>query len=278
MKAFAKVWLSIALIALIFGIGIIIIAITTGNFDDIPTFSINESYDNISSIDLDIEFGEINIMEGDTFSIKASNLPYDDFESYVSDGTWFIKDNAENKLRLFNGRFSLRGLVHWDDFTPDITITVPRNYTVEECKLSVGAGMLTVGAINAKRGELQVDAGELIVDELVISEKTRFNIGTGHMNIKHLDAKDVSIDCGVGSVEINGAIYGDNYINCNVGNVKLELDGEEEDYSYDIDAGIGSIRIDGDQYHSIGKRISNNNADNNIELECGIGNIEISFH
>ena len=93
MKTFAKVWLGIALIAIGFGVAILVIAIASGaSFEDIPTFSYEESYSDVTGIDMDIEYGEVKIVEGDTFSINARRLPENGLESYVDvDGIWVIK-------------------------------------------------------------------------------------------------------------------------------------------------------------------------------------------
>jgi hypothetical protein len=279
MKTFLKVWLGIGLIAIGFGIAILILAVASGaSWEDIPTYSVKDNYEGIDSIDFEIGYGEVNIVEGDTFSIDAENLLDDGFESYVSDGTWYIREDYDSNLNIFGSKFSLRHLIRWNnDFSPEITITIPNNYEAESFIISVGAGDVYVEAINAKNGDFSVDAGRLIIDELTVKEKSLYNIGTGEMQLKKISAKDITIDCGVGNVVIEGTITGDNDITCGIGRIVLDLTGDEDDYSYEISSGIGNVVINNKSYHNEDKKI-NNGTENNLELDCGIGNITVEFN
>jgi hypothetical protein len=58
----------------------------------------------------------------------------------------------------------------------------------------------------------------------------------------------------------------------------LNLDGEEDDYSYDIESGVGNINIEDDHYQSISdKRINNDGAVGAFKLDCSVGNITVDF-
>jgi hypothetical protein len=117
-----------------------------------------------------------------------------------------------------------------------------------------------------------------VVDHAAVSEESNYNVGAGTIELKELQAKDVSIECGVGRVFIEGTITGNNDITCGVGNVELNLDGEEDDYSYDIESGVGNINIEDDHYQSISdKRINNDGAVGAFKLDCSVGNITVDF-
>jgi hypothetical protein len=284
MKTFAKIWLGIALIAIGIGTALLVIAIASGaTFEDIPTFSYEESYTGVTGIDMDIEFGEVKLVEGDTFSIDATRIPENSLEAYVDDdGTWVIRQDAKNNnfMNIFGFNISIGNILRWDrNLTPRIIITVPQDFVADNISLLVKAGNVEAEELQAANGSFQVSAGRLAVNKLVITEESDYIIGAGQMSLRNVSLRDISVECGVGDVTIAGSVSGDSDIICNVGNVDLDLDGKEEDYSYDISASIGNINIDNNSYHSISNRIINNaTAENNLSLKCEIGNISVDFY
>jgi hypothetical protein len=284
MKTFAKIWLGIALIAIGIGVALLVIAIASGaTFQDIPTFSYEESYSDVNSINMDIEYGEVKVEEGDAFKIDAQRLPENGLESYVdADGTWVIRQDSDDTefIDFFGLHFSTGNIFHWNgDLTPRITITLPKDFVADHISLVIKAGDVEVDKIHAATGNFNVSAGRLVVNELEITQTSDYIIGAGQMSLNSVTVKDISVDCGVGDVSIEGDVNGDSKIVCNVGNVELDLEGKEEDYSYDISASIGNIDIDNNSYHNISNRVINNDtAENNLSLNCEIGNISVDFY
>lgn len=278
MKTFLKIWVGIGLIAIGAGIAVIIIAMTTNlsSWRDIPTFSMNESYEDIQSLDFHIGYGKVIIEEGDTFSINGKNVPEEGFESYVKDGTWYIRESFDDMIDVLGLRFSMRQVFRWNEYgSPRITITVPEGFSAETYRIKVGAGDVTVESVHAKEGDFTVDAGVLRINELSISDSSSYEVGAGEMNIKDLSANETRIKCGVGYIKIDGTLTGDNDIDCGVGSIELDLEGSREDYSYDVSTGVGAVRIDGRQYHG---RSRNNNTENEFKLHCSVGRITVDFH
>lgn len=281
MKTFTRVWLSISLIAIGIGIGLIVIATASGaSWKDIATFSIDESYTGVTSLDMKIGYGNVKIVEGDEFSISADNLPENEFDSYVEDGTWYIKENERSIIEIVNIELPRNGVFWWDDhFTPNITITIPKGFKADQFKLNLATGRVEADSIQALEGEFSVGAGELHINHLTVDNKSKYSVGTGEMELKDIIAKDVDVENGVGSAKIEGSITGNNTITCDVGHISLKLNGDKEDYSYDIDSDIGDVEIDGESYHGISNKvISNNNAENKIVLDNNIGNITVEFN
>jgi len=287
MRSFSKVWLGISLCTIIFGMGLLVIAVASGaewkdvaSYTNDALYSYDETYTDVKSIDMKIEYGEINLVEGDEFSIKADNMLDDDFESYVKDGTWMIRENDANDFHIFGFDFSAQQLFRWNgDFTPHYTITIPRIFVAENVIIAIGAGDMEVESINASQGTFTLGAGRITIGELVITEESEYNVGAGQMILENITANNISVECGVGDVAIEGIINGDNYIHSGVGSVKLDLQGNEEDYTYDVNAGIGSVSIGETSYNNVTNKIinSSNNA-NYLNLDSGIGDIDIDFY
>ena len=121
-----------------------------------------------------------------------------------------------------------------------IIIRIPRNYSFAEVELKVDAGEATVDGIVANEASIDVDAGKA--------------------TIKKLDAKkiDASADA--------GELY-------------LEVVGKKENYSYNLECDVGTIRIGKESYTGLGneKKIKNPNADRFLEADCDVGNVRIEF-
>jgi hypothetical protein len=57
--------------------------------------------------------------------------------------------------------------------------------------------------------------------------------------------------------------------------VNLDLKGNVSDYDLDIDAGVGTVRVNGDKISDDTRM--NRNAANSIEVDGGVGNVRIDF-
>jgi hypothetical protein len=280
MKTFLKVWLGISFIAVGLGIVLLILAAGTGvKFEKTQTFSVNDTYEGVEKLDIDINYGEVKIIKGTDFSISADHLTDDGLESYVSDGTWTIRESDSRYIDVFGLKLPVHNIFHWnEDYSPKIQITIPENFTADNFSLKVAAGNVEADEILAEDGYFEVDAGRLKIDRLEIEGKSEYTVGTGTMVLQNTDIKDITVDCGVGNVEIEGTLTGDNEISCGVGRVALDLIGDVDDYSYDIDSGIGNVAVADNNYkNASNKIIKNDDALYNLDLDCGIGSIDIKF-
>lgn len=282
MKTFTKIWLGIALVALGFGIILMIIVIASGgSVANLPTVSYQESYTGITDVDMDIEYGRVRVMKGDTFSIHAEDIPENSLEAYVDNGTWVVRQNHDHVFHIFGAKFHLDDFRYWkwwDYEEPKITITIPEDFTAGSFKFDIGAGDVEIEEVMASKADFMVSAGRLVIGHANISDQSNYEVGAGGIELKDLQANDISIDCGVGGVSIKGIITGNNDITCGVGNVELRLNGKEEDYSYEIESGVGSIKVGNHRYTGISdKKITNNGKAGVFRLDCSVGNITVDF-
>jgi hypothetical protein len=280
MKTFLRIWLSISLIAIGFGIGLVVIATAVGgSLKNTPTFSLNESYEGVKKLDMDISYGSVKLVVGDEFSISAENFPEDTLESYVTDGIWVIEDNNNNYMNLFGWKLPIGDLIRWDDRYPKIIVTIPDDFVADDISLHIDAGTVEAESINTITGDFSVDAGKMVIQQLAVSGKSSYHVGAGDMVLKNIEAEDITVECSVGNIEIDGVIAGNNDITCDVGNVSLNLDADKDEYSYEVNSDIGNVMIDGKKYNGIGNEIINNKeTDNALNLKCDIGSISVEFN
>jgi len=79
---------------------------------------------------------------------------------------------------------------------------------------------------------------------------------------------------GIGDMKLSSALYGTCDLSFGIGNAELTLTGTKEDYKLKIEKGIGSINLDGDKLTG---DTTLGNGNTRIDIEGGIGNIDIKF-
>lgn len=121
-----------------------------------------------------------------------------------------------------------------------IKIVIPKDKEFEEVDLEVGAGKARLQGLIVSTMDIEVGAGEAEITDL---------------DVKHLNAE-------------TGA-----------GQLSVEVVGEESDYGYDMECGIGELKVGDNSYGGFGssQHISNPGANRHMRLECGIGKIEVVF-
>lgn len=266
--------LTVGIISAIASTAVSVISFFTGNFfyssngKDIATVDEKENFTDVRSLDIDIATGNLTITEGDRFLVEADNVS-EDFEMKVTkNGTLIVRERKKGFHFLwFN--FNLK-----KDFNSNITLYVPTNYQLEEAAISSGAGKVSMENFRAEKLTIDAGAGNIKGNNLSSSE-VNLDGGAGSVTFIDVVFEDMDLNCGVGNVEIDGVLLGNNIIDCGIGNVELEIDSHEEDYDLDIDSGLGKVRLNGKRISKDYRR--DNDASSSIEIDGGIGNIDINF-
>lgn len=141
---------------------------------------------------------------------------------------------------------------------------------LEELELSNDAGEVYVAKANAVDFSLDVGAGQAVVDDFT--------------------AQVADMECGAGEITATGTIQSEGDIGCGVGEIVLTLMGNETDFIYNVDCGIGEVEIGGESFSGIGVSKSGHGYDDDDEyhgdgshggkelsIECGIGSVSVDF-
>lgn len=109
-------------------------------------------------------------------------------------------------------------------------------------------------------------------------ENTSIEVGAGTVYGEYLDTKNLSLNCGMGDITLNGNVSGNVKIECGVGSISLSLAQEEKAFDYDIECGVGSINAGSMVFEGLGtdQKISHN-AGRNMEIDCGVGAVNVVF-
>lgn len=289
MRSWWKIMLGIALscigIGIVFGmIGIAIgrnRAISTRN----NTFSFSDTVAGVESIDIDVKFSKVEIISGNEFSVVVNNMMEDGFKSYVKDGVWYLKDDYDddNFINLFGFEIPItQGWFSWNfelgDYAPLIQITMPDEFIAKEYNISLGAGELDMKVLNANNCDLLVGAGSIKLQRLNITNKAKLEVAAGELVVSNLKTLDANITCGMGSARITGEIQRNLTADCGMGSIEMDLSGEEDNYDYYISCGVGNVKLNSHNYNFIADdKIQNQNAVGTFKLTCGMGSIDVKI-
>lgn len=282
MTSFQKVikYCAIAF-AILLAIGIIsgiasavfgVVSAISGNmgytFHDRKTIDVTETFTGVKSLDIDNSTGNLKIETGETFQIVAERVS-ESFEAKVSgDGVLRLYED-ESDFKFFGINFD--GL---ESPNSKITLYLPADFVAEETKIETGAGAVSIEGLQTEYLYISAGAGN-ITGSNVSAGKVKIDGGVGNVDLEEVVFEDADFDCGVGNLDIQGVLTGKNEIDCGVGGVSLDLAGDLEDYDLDIDAGVGTIRINGEKIS--GEANIDNHGGNSIKIDGGVGDVRINI-
>ena len=242
------------------------VSINRTNDDASYYFEVQEM-EAVSGLHFEVAVGEVEIRTGDTMEITVVDMYENAITSEVRNGIWYIEDSLIN-----NGKVN-------SDYSPEITITIPENMSYDSVEIYLAAGIMEADELAGEKVSLEVDAGSLKIYNLRAEEALTLKNGVGEIRVYDAMAANLSVDNGIGAVDICGNISGHNTVKCGTGEVKVSLtDRNKVDFNYSVDCGIGEVEIDGRSYQGNSENLSYDRSEADyFELDCGIGHIEINI-
>ncbi|MGL5260303.1 MAG: DUF4097 family beta strand repeat-containing protein [Lachnospiraceae bacterium] len=269
MSKSTKMIVVIALISI--GVGIVLSGTTMlyhffsrtySNQENTNESKYESKYDktDIRNINIEVGGGEIYILESEDeeIEINASDI----VQCEIRNNTLLIT-NKRNKDLL--------------NESATIYLYLPNTIDLEEIDIRIGAALLEASSLVAKEISLDVGAGSMAIDNLKTRE-LEINVGMGQMTLHNCDIKEGEFEVGIGNLYFNGDIENNIDAKVGLGNMEFLLTAGRDDYNYELEVSMGSIAI-GDQYYagSISENKRNKGANATLDLECSMGNIDVSF-
>lgn len=213
-------------------------------------------FESVSSfLDINLKYTNLKIQVGDKFLAKTNSKNIE----CIQDGE---KLKVTEKSKLFSKRNN-----------EEIVIYIPENMELDVAKIDTGAGKVDIENIIADRLKMNLGAGDTVIKNIV-SKDAKIDTGAGKFTINSGKIRDLNFDIGVGETNITSKILGKSEIDTGIGEVKLKLIGSKETYKVKVSKGIGDVKVDN-------KSVSDNeiigDGENTIEINGGIGNIQVDF-
>lgn len=229
---------------------------STESITEISTLELEE-IDDYAYLDIEIKYSNFKIKLGEKFEVQTNN---DNIEV----------NQKNNKLKIIEKQSNW----FWRNSNEEeLIVYIPENIEFEKVNIETGAGRVNIEEIKAEKLKLNLGAGETIINN-IISDNVDIDGGVGKFTIENGTINNLDFDLGIGETTINAKITGNNKIDTGIGSLKLNIDGNIEDYKFKVEKGIGNIKLNG-------KQVSNNeiigNGENVIDIDGGIGEIIINF-
>lgn len=146
---------------------------------------------------------------------------------------------------------------------------------------------LNMIADSAKIGSVQISTG---VGDISMNTEDTFSsgsffaeTGTGDVTFRNLTCTgDAQMQSGVGDLDVEGTFQGNVTMKSGTGDLKLDVTGNQDDFSYDLTSGVGDIVMNhaevGGESVSGSYKVKNQGAAQKIEMNAGVGDINVSVH
>lgn len=174
--------------------------------------------DAFTEIEMEVAVGDVIIQQGAEFHIEVK------FEGTVQGEPYRIEyavtDSTLNVVSFPKHHNDDNG-----DCSGQVLVTVPEDTALEKVKISLGVG-------DAALRELSVDEAEL-------------ETGVGDLSVTDTTANEVKLDTGVGDVEIRGVPAAAMELTTGVGDITAKLGCPQEECSWMLTSGVGSIQVGG---------------------------------
>ncbi len=262
---------------------------TENNFVSISTNNKNKSINNRNSqyiqnlniekfndIEINVEFSNIEFLHSDNYGIEISYYEYTDgFDDYfidyeINNGVLEINSyHTDNKK--FGIGFNNNNFNNFKSNDNYIKIYIP--YGAEFDNIDIKNDFSNLNLMN-----LDVEINNLIID-------SEF----GNVDIKDIISYNTDINMEFGNLNLGGEILNDTNITSEFGNVYLNPSLKENQYNYNCSAEFGGIYINNQIIKKNSKSSKNydvdftsnisqnNNASNNIDIQCEFGNVYLDF-
>ena len=185
------------------------------------------------------------------------------------DGSWHVTGVSEMDIEVDRGSVRVISSAQAED----ISVRIKDETGRARCYLDDDKLKIERGEFKSSRKEAKI---EVIVPENYYFDKVE--AGAAACEINGIVTRKLELQSGVSSMAFTGRVDEKLEVETGVGVTSVKLTGSREDYNYKIQCGAGSVNIDGDQYSSLGvERKIDNRAARSMELECGVGTIEVQF-
>lgn len=257
MKSFEKtikyiatgfaVLLAVSIIVGILNIVLTFVSSISGKDANLTDYSKSFGISDVKSIYIYNGCSDVNIVSTSDSEIKVEGKNvYNNFKCSVNSKGLLTISNKSSK----NGFFSF---FQFRTKSGEITIYVPDNFKIHTLNLDSGVGDTILADLNIAK---------LIIDG-----------GVGDTDITSCLIKNGEFDIGVGDVTLNDCILYDAEIDGGVGDIDINIKENIDNYTFDIDSGIGSVRINGQKASTY----SQNKGKYEIKCDTGIGDVKINI-
>lgn len=239
------------------------------------SYSDNDYYKELKgtfdTLDIDIGYGDCYIISGgdqDVTTVSGMNIEEAYLSANITSGG--VLEVSYNKPD---------GHSRWGhNYAAELTISIPEK-EYKKLIVNMEAGEMTIENMTAEKAEIEVGAGQLYLNYLNVADTCKMKVEAGHLQVDSLYAKNLEVNCEVGSIESYETNVTKGNLTCEMGSITMYMKDSESNYNYTVKSEMGSVTVGGDSYTGLQKKRSvDNGADRNLDMNCEMGSIELYFN
>ena len=227
--------------------------------EEYHTEDITRNYENIKSLEVNVEETELIIRNGDSFRIEGTNIP-DRMEIEQDGDTLKVSDEE------LPSSFSDENMV--------VTIYIPEDVKLDNIDLEINYVSADIQKLNTANLKLDIYNNYCEIDE-IIADNMEFKNEEGNIDIYDAEIGRLLFDSESGVEDVSLDITGNAEINLEYSYTDMNLIGTQEDYQINTKNQSGNIYIDGTTITSNSETLGSGNA--KINLDNVHADIFISF-
>lgn len=225
----------------------------------------NEKLSDFDKMSLEIGAANVQIIEGDTYSISIDvdeKIAID----YKVDNKNLEVIQKSNDDKVNKKHFENNG-------GNNIIITIPEDKKIKILKTEQGVGAWEVNDLFIEEIDMTMGVGSCNLNNIV-NQNLKIEGGVGNFETQNIKAKDITVEAGVGNIDINGEIKGNIDIEGGLGRIALKTTLSEDQYYYELEKGLGGIIFNGKVIESE-ESFGDNKAPYTMTISSGVGSIEV---
>ena len=217
---------------------------------------LHEITSDIHSMNIKINAADFIIVHGRNFLVESNIKKLSISEK---DGVLTVYDKTKYTANYKNAILKL-----W----------IPNYLVFENVDITTGASKLTADSLDANSLRLKLGAGKVELGELNANSIADIVGGAGEITVTSGTLNNLTLSLGAGRLNMTAALSGKSDLKFGVGQSDLTLIGNKDNYSIDIEKGIGSINVDGKTAFGFSSSV---NGQHHISIQGGIGATNIRF-
>lgn len=210
---------------------------------EITDRAVQENFSGIRNLEIEADYSSILLQqyEGSGVQVEASGVSDSKYMARREGSTLYVKDETHGNYQ-----------------GSQINIWIPKDIKLHIVSLDAGAGDIEIDVMEADEFSCEIGGGRLFVSEKLAAKQIECSVEAGQIEVSLLSGDEIDLECGAGQIT-------------------AQLEGNKEDYRLWAECGLGQILFGDDSYGSISESITKGSGTKEVNLECGVGQIEIQF-
>lgn len=239
----------------------------------------------IKSVMLDVDYGEVVILNGAEFQLKIDDIEKDSFKMELVDNVLKISYDVS----LIDSIYMSRG----DGLKSRFELTLP-NKMYEELLLDTFNGSLSIKGVSCNELNVSSNMSDTVFEKTTVNQKVdidasacdlsvdsctfyspNISCGSGYSHIMKSTLNNLRLDGSFGDVNIASCLLsGDARIDGGAGDMSILLLGNKDSYGFSFLKGSKKVTVAGESF----KKYDDTAAENNILVNAGRGEISFKFY